>query len=366
MTQPEDSPAVAVVDRLLRTACARGASDLHLDPSADGVRVRLRCDGALQTVETLPAELAPRLVGRCKALAELLVYRSDVPQEGRVDAARSGVARELRVATYPTVSGERVAVRLDSRDGAPRRLAELGLDAGVVEALSLALAAPDGVVLVTGPSGSGKTTTLYSCLLHLLAQSEERALVSVEDPVERRIDGVVQTEVDAVAGLDFSGALRSLLRQDPDVILIGEVRDPETARIALKAGLTGHLVLATVHAKGAAEVFARMLDLGVEPFALTTTVRGVLSQRLLRRRCPCAGAGCGRCHGSGYSGRMPVAEWLPMHEPLRAAVLARADGEALEHAARQGGTSGLREVAARCVMRGETDTKEVERVLGRN
>lgn len=260
-----------------------------------------------------------------------------------------------------------MALRFEAPDGAPRSLAELGLDDRVREALTAAIEQPDGVILLTGPSGSGKTTTLYSCLRHLVDSGPERTIVTVEDPVERRIDGVVQTEVRAAAGLDFARALRSLLRQDPDVILVGEVRDRETAATALEAGLTGHLVASTVHAGSAAEVFARLLEMGVEPFVLTTTVRGVLAQRLLRRLCPadrCAGDACATCDGTGYSGRALLVEWLPMHTALRAAVLERRDGVALAAAARDCGFETLRAAADRMVAQGITDAEEVRRVLG--
>tara|TARA_R110002072_G_scaffold25443_4_gene85022 strand:+ start:36022 stop:37128 length:1107 start_codon:yes stop_codon:yes gene_type:complete len=361
-----DAPAVAIVERLLRTALDRGASDVHLDPGEHGVRVRMRRDGVLQTIETLPVELGQHIVGRCKALAELLVYRRDVPQEGRITAERSGLGCELRVATYPTLFGERVALRLDARGGSPRVLAELGLQDEVCAALQHAVSQPEGVVLLTGPSGSGKTTTLYSCLHHLVQNGPERTIVTVEDPVERRIEGIVQTEVDPVAGLGFARALRSLLRQDPDVLLVGEIRDHETASIALEAGLTGHLVASTLHAGSAAEVFARLLEMGVEPFVMTTTVRGVLAQRLLRRVCPddACGSECDQCHGTGYVGRQLVAEWLPMSPALRQAILARGDGEELAVAAANSGFRTLREAAEQLVALGVTDQQEVERVLG--
>lgn len=361
-----DTPAVAVVERLLSTALERGASDLHLDPGGDGVRVRVRCDGVLQTIETLPAELGEHIVGRCKALAELLVYRRDVPQEGRITAERSGLGCEMRVATYPTLFGERVAVRFDAPGGVSRTLADLGLDDDVYVAVTNTFAQPDGVVLLTGPSGSGKTTTLYSCLRHLQQNGPERTIVTVEDPVERRIDGIVQTETDNVAGLGFAAALRSLLRQDPDVLLVGEIRDRETAAIALEAGLTGHLVASTVHAGSAAEVFARLLEMGVEPFVLTTTVRGVLAQRLVRRVCGCApsAAECTRCHGTGYAGRQLVVEWLPMTKELRQAVLARGDGDQLAAAAAACGYPTLRESAEELIRCGITNAQEVDRVLG--
>jgi len=350
------SPAVEVVERLLRDARARGASDLHLDPRADGVEVTLRRDGVLEPVEVLPAALGPHVVGRLKALADLLAYRTDVPQEGRIGRERSGLGCEVRVATFPTVNGERVALRFDAPEGAPRSLDTLGLAGPILGRLSDALRQPDGVILLTGPSGSGKTTTLYSCLCELLQATPRRSLFTVEDPVERGIDGVTQTQVNPAAGLTFARALRSLLRQDPEVILVGEIRDRETAAIALEAGLTGHLVLSTVHAGTAPQVFARLLEMGVEPFVATTAVRGVLAQRLLRRRCD--------EDESGYAGRVLAAEWVGMKGPLRSAVLRRADGEELQRAAAQAGFPSLRDEALQLVERGLTDRAEVQRVLG--
>jgi type II secretory ATPase GspE/PulE/Tfp pilus assembly ATPase PilB-like protein len=344
------APAVIAVERLLAEASKRGASDLHLDPTEDGLEVSLRRDGVLERIETLPKDIGPRVVGRLKALAELLAYRTDVPQEGRI----AGPPAEARVAVFPTVLGERVAVRFDAEGGEPRRLAALGLPPDALEGLARALREPEGVLLLTGPAGSGKTTTLYSCLQELCAAEPRRSLFTLEDPVERRIKGVTQTQVNPAAGLTFARALRSLLRQDPDVILVGEIRDRETAAIALEAGLTGHLVLSTVHAGTAPQVFARLLEMGIEPFVATTAVRGVLAQRLLRRR-----------EEGGFRGRAVAAEWLPVTAPLRRAVLAKGDGEALERAARESGARSLRDAAMALVNQGITDESEVDRVLGR-
>jgi type II secretory ATPase GspE/PulE/Tfp pilus assembly ATPase PilB-like protein len=343
-------PVVAVVERLLAEARARGASDLHLDPAEDGVEVTVRRDGVLERVEALQRDLGPRVVGRLKALAGLLAYRTDVPQEGRI----AGPGGEARVATFPTLLGERVAVRFDAQECEPGPLPALDLPPDTLAALARAIREPDGVVLLTGPAGSGKTTTLYSCLRELCAETPRRSLFTLEDPVERRIRGVTQTQVNPAAGLTFARALRSLLRQDPDVILVGEIRDRETAAIALEAGLTGHLVLTTIHAGTAPQVFARLLEMGVEPFVATTAVRGVLAQRLLRRR-----------EEGGYRGRAVAAEWLPMAAELRRTVLARGDGDALERAARAAGCRSLRDAAMALVQQGITDQTEVDRVLGR-
>jgi type II secretory ATPase GspE/PulE/Tfp pilus assembly ATPase PilB-like protein len=342
--------ATEAVDRMLERARAIGASDLHLDPEESGLVVRARLDGALEVLERLPGALAAPIVGRLKSLADLLVYRTDVPQEGRIAAARSPTGLEVRVATYPALFGERVALRLDAPEAAALDLDGLGLSSALARSLKKAVEGREGAILLTGPSGSGKTTTLYACLRHLTAAREPRSIVTIEDPIERRIPGVTQTQVNPAAGLTFSRALRSLVRQDPEVILLGEVRDRETAAIALEAALTGHLVLSTIHAGTAPAVFARLLDMGVEPFVLTTAVRGVLGQRLLRRP-------AGR-------GRRLVGEWLPMSAGLRRAILARADGDALAEAAIGEGYRPLRDEAAALVAAGEARVEDVERALG--
>jgi len=358
------APAVDTVERLLLRARTLGASDLHLDPDDDGLAVSARRDGVLVPLDRVPPELASRIVGRLKSLADLLAYRSDVPQEGRIAAARSPTGGEIRVATYPTLLGERVALRFDTSESGARDLDALGLPTAALDGLRRALVQPDGVILLTGPAGSGKTTSLYAAVRRVASGTPPRSVVTVEDPVERRVPGVVQTQVSEAAGLDFPRALRSLLRQDPEVLLVGEIRDAETARVALEAGLTGHLVLSTVHAGTAARVFARLVDLGVEPFVVTTAVRGVLAQRLVRRRCPDCAGGCDRCAQTGYRGRRLVAEWLPMSPAIRAAVLARQDGDALATAAAADGFRSLRDEAAALVTAGETTQAEVDRVLG--
>jgi len=338
---PAPNEAVEVVTRLLRTAQARGASDLHLDPGEDGITVSLRRDGVLETLETLDAGLGPNLVGRLKALADLLAYRTDVPQEGRIPADRTEIGVEVRVATFPAIGGERVALRFDAHDGAPREIADLGLAPDTAAELTAAVERPEGLILLTGPSGSGKTTTLYSIVRHLARLTPRRSIVTIEDPVERRVAGITQTEVNRPAGLDFARALRSLLRQDPDVILIGEIRDAETAAIALEAGLTGHLVASTIHAGTGLQVYARLLEMGAEPFVIATAVKGVLAQRLLRKN---------------EGGRVLAAEWVPMTADLRASVM--------ERAVHEDGGESLRRAARELVEAGLTTDQEVTRVLG--
>ncbi len=351
MEHRSGSPAVAVVDRLLQTAWQQRASDLHLDPGQRGMVVRMRKDGAIRPLETLPAPLAPNIVGRLKAMADLLVYRTDVPQEGRIPVERSNLGAEVRITTYPTAYGERVSLRLVSHHEPLPGLDELGIQEPILSALVSTIEEPAGVLLLTGPSGSGKTTTLYACLKHLTHAERQRTIFTVEDPIERHVPGVTQTEVNDAVGVTFPAALRSILRQDPEVILIGEIRDSETAAIALEAGLTGHLVVSTVHAGSCALVFARLLEMGVEPFALTTVVRGVLNQRLARPANP-------------GSGRILLAEWLPMSKPLRAAILARADGDELRAVAAESGYATLADAASAAVEDGLITLEEVLHVLG--
>lgn len=360
---------IEIIDTLLRYASDLGASDLHLDPGEDGVEVRVRCDGALFPVTVLDTGLGATLVGRVKAMSDLPPFRKDVPQEGSILPAISGLAAPVRVATYPTLFGERIAFRLDCDRGCHRSLTALGLDEPVREALVNSLEQPNGVVLVAGPSGCGKTTTLYSCLQHLVSQPLLRTVLTIEDPIERRVRGVTQTQVDPLAGLTFARALRSVLRQDPDVILVGEVRDIETARVVMEAGLTGHLVASTVHAANAVQTLPRLLEMGIEPFVVTSALRGVMSQRLLRRKCPEAGCGAGpticvRCNGSGYLGQCLVSEWLPMSVALRDAILAHGDQSLLSDVARRNGFRSMRDEAEKLVGDGVTTHEEVRRMLG--
>ena len=348
------SPAVAPYGTCCAAPRRAGASDVHLEPSEGGVRVVVRQDGVLLAGRPAAPELGPRIVGRLKSLADLLAYRTDVPQEGRIPriAAAPGSSVASRRSPRCSASASRSAWTCPR----PVRVAfaDLGLPPGVEGAFVRALERPEGVLLLTGPSGSGKTTTLYAGLRHVAEQPVGRSVLTIEDPIERRVEGVSQTQIQPAQGFTYAKALRSLLRQDPDVILLGEIRDAETAQIALEAGLTGHLVATTIHAGTGPQVFTRLLEMGVEPFVLTSAVRGVLAQRLLRRS---DGAG-------GYDGRVLAAEWLPMGTRLRRAILDRSDAEALAEAARADGGLGLEDAARRLVSEGRTTTEEVARVLG--
>jgi type II secretory ATPase GspE/PulE/Tfp pilus assembly ATPase PilB-like protein len=372
------------VDLLLAAAREAGASDIHLQPGPEGLDVRWRLDGVLQPVALLPARLAPNVVARLKVLAELLTYRTDIPQEGRVRAAPAEV--EMRVSTFPTLHGERAAVRLFGGPGRFLRLADLGLPAEVGEAVERALDETSGAVILSGPAGSGKTTTIYACLREIVARTGgQRSLASLEDPIESAVPGVSQSQVNEAAGLTLEAGLRALLRQDPEVIAIGEIRDRTTAEIALQAALTGHLTLTTLHAGSACEVIGRLLDMGLEPYAIRSGLRVVVAQRLVRRLCddcaidaerpvqflglPVARArvavGCEHCGRTGYRGRMVLAELLlPEHGALGTAILERADVHRLEVLASEAGMVTRWRRACQAVAAGLTSPAEIRRVLG--
>lgn len=358
-----EHPTGAAVDALLARAWAWGASDVHVSPSADAFVVRFRLDGVLEEVARLPRERLPLLVQRIKVLAGLLTYRTDCAQDGRVTADPVAGRGELRVSVVPTLHGEKAVLRLmGDASGAPRDMEGLGWSDDARAALEAAIAGRHGLVVFSGPAGSGKTTAIYAALRALAAQG--RACASIEEPVEAALDGVDQTPVDRGAGLSFATALRAILRHDPEVIFVGEVRDRETAAIAAEAGLTGHLVLTTVHAGGAAEAVARLLDLGVEPFALASSLRRVFAQRLVRRRCPSCAAGCAACRGTGFLGRAPLVEHLALDPTLRDGVLARSSAADLEARAVRAGLVSLAERGRAAVAAGLTTEAELRRVLG--
>lgn len=366
--------ASRAVDAILHDAVRLSASDVHFEPTHRAVELRYRLDGVLQPAATLSRDLAPNLAARLKVLAELLTYRLDVPQEGGVRDAPARYGADMRVSTFPTVHGEKVVVRIFETVGPAFDLEQLGLQPDLLAALTRLLRERGGAVLLTGPSGSGKTTTIYACLRHLVrTEGGGRNLVTIEDPVEQVIEGVSQSQARPGGEFDFARGLRSLLRQDPEVIMIGEVRDRETAAIAVEAALTGHLVISTLHAGSACGVLSRLLDMGIEPYLLTSSLKAIVNQRLLRQLCESCrrpvdhvweAVGCSACAGTGYRGRVLLAELLTLDAPLRQAVLARGDTEALETAAARDDRPTLRAAAERAVTAGQTTFAEVERVLG--
>ncbi|MGE0710289.1 MAG: GspE/PulE family protein [Planctomycetota bacterium] len=358
-----DGPTAAAADELLAAAAAWGASDVHVSPEPSEFRVRFRLDGVLSEVARLPRERLPLLVQRIKVLAGLLTYRSDRPQDGRIGAEASPAGTEVRVAVLPTLHGEKAVLRLLGTSG-PRGLDELGWPRDAAAALGAALARPQGLLVFAGPAGSGKTTSIYAAL-RALAAAGQRACVTIEDPVEAALEGVDQTAVDRGAGLDFAAALRALLRHDPEVLFVGEVRDTETARTAVEAGLTGHLVLTTLHAGSACEALLRVRDLGVEAYALAAAAAAVFAQRLVRRSCAeCGAAGCALCRETGYRGRVPLVEHLAPTGALRDALLAGAGLSALEERARETGRLDLAAQGRALLAAGGTTAAELRRCLG--
>lgn len=383
--KPAHDPTYATdaADLLLKAALASGASDVHLHPTADGLDVRWRVDGVLHPVALLPAGASAKVVARLKVTADLLTYRNDVPQEGRIRQAPDGV--EMRLSTFPTLFGEKAVVRLFAGSGGYQRLDDLGLPDEIRETLRRVLAATSGAVVFSGPAGSGKTTTLYACLRELAATTQgRRSLATLEDPIEVAVAGVAQSQVNPGAGFTLEVGLRSILRQDPEVIAVGEIRDQTTAEVAFQASLTGHLVLSTFHAGSAAAVVGRLSDMGIEPYLLRSGLLAVVAQRLIRRLCGCARegddprdrlglaverfrlpVGCERCGGTGYRGRIVLAEMLvPEKNEIGRAILSRSDVARLEALAVEAGMTGLWERARRAVEDGLTAPTEVRRVLG--
>jgi general secretion pathway protein E len=383
---PQDGQyATRFVDLILAEGRRRTASDLHLQPTPEGLAVRFRVDGVLTPVGTFPPGVAANVVSRLKVLAELLTYRSDLPQEGRIRGAGISDDFEVRVSTFPTLHGERVVVRLFSGKARFRHLHDLQLPEEILARLRQLLAETSGAILITGPAGSGKTTTLYACLNELVDHAiVPRSIVTLEDPIEMAIPGVSQSQVNDAAGFNLATAVRSVLRQDPEVIMVGEIRDRATAEAALQASLTGQLVLSSFHAGSAAAAVRRLLDMGLEPYALRSGLLAILFQRLVRRLCDCsqpaAGdeaflglpvkqarvpVGCAICGGTGYRGRMVLAETLPLDDDrLGQAILRRGELATLEARASAAGMIDRWSRAAVAVESGATSPAEIRRVLG--
>ncbi len=359
-----------LVDIVLDDALRRSASDVHFEPTPRGLEVRFRLDGVLHTLAWIDRALAVNIVARLKVLAELLTYRLDVPQEGSYRRQQA----DMRVSTFPTIQGEKVVVRIFLGTRQVLDLEQLGLDPEVLAALLDLMRERTGAIFLTGPSGSGKTTTIYACLRYLVqAEQRSRHIVTIEDPVEQALDGVSQAQARPGTEFDFARGLRSLLRQDPEVMMIGEVRDRETAAIAVEAALTGHLVFTTLHTGSACGVINRLMEMGIEPYLLTSSLRGILNQRLVRQLCPeCRqpaevgfrAVGCPRCAGTGYQGRRLLAELLVLDATLRQAILARSDTEALETAASLTGRQTIWHAADRAIREGFTSSAEILRILG--
>lgn len=371
------------IDFLLKEARQAGASDVHFTVDVSEMHVLWRIDGVLQRVATFPRSLASNFIARLKVLAELLTYRTDVPQEGRLRESIGDV--EMRLSTFPTLYGEKGVVRLFATSDQFRWTNDLGLTEDVRSSLLRLLHETSGAILITGPAGSGKTTSAYACLRELQRESGEgKSLVTLEDPIETVLPGVSQSPVNRTAGFDYATGLRSLMRQDPDVILVGEIRDRETAETVFQACLTGHLVLSTFHAGSATQAVSRLADMGIEPYLIRTGLRAIISQRLFRRLCTCAvwseqdsdkygfaadrvriPVGCEQCGGTGYRGRLLLAELLqPDMKDVGRAILERKEATEIETLAQKSGFLSIRQRALSAVIAGQTSSIEVRRILG--
>ena len=384
-----EAPVVRLVNRLIHRAIEARASDIHIEPFERSLKVRYRIDGVLKDIRAPAAHLTAAVISRIKLMASMNIAERRLPQDGRIRHRVQGKVVDLRASTTPTAHGESVVLRILDRERVTLDLGQLGLGGDLERGLRKVLKRPHGMVLVTGPTGSGKTTTLYAALQSL--NRPDRKLITVEDPVEYQLEGINQIQVKPRIGLDFANALRSIVRQDPDIVMIGEMRDTETARIAVQSALTGHLVFSTLHTNDASSCVTRLLDMGVEDYLLTATLNAVLAQRLARRLCEgCKAAyrpepalvhrlrldalanepdiqvwrpvGCPRCEHTGYLGRIPVAELLLLSEPIRAAVMNREEAATLRRLAVDGGMHTMRHNGLRKALAGLTSVEEITRI----
>jgi general secretion pathway protein E len=365
-----DAPIIRMLNALLTQAAKDGASDIHIEPYERSSSVRFRVDGTLREVVQPNRALHAALISRLKIMAELDIAEKRLPQDGRISLRIGGRAIDVRVSTLPSAHGERAVLRLLDKTESKFTLEALGMSGAVLSAFNRLVHQPHGIVLVTGPTGSGKTTTLYASLGRI--DTAGTNILTVEDPVEYELPGIGQTQVNAKIDLTFGKALRAILRQDPDVIMIGEIRDFETAQIAIQASLTGHLVLATLHTNDAPSAITRLIDMGVEPYLLSSSLLGAQAQRLVRKLCPLCKrqdgdgrwhpVGCDACSRSGYKGRTGVYELMVVDDPLRALIHNRAAETELFSAARAHGFVPMREDGERLVAEGITSLEEVLRV----
>ncbi len=357
----DDAPIIRMLNALLTQAARDGASDIHIEPYERHSSVRFRVDGTLREVVQPNRALHAALISRLKIMAELDIAEKRLPQDGRISLRLGSRAVDVRVSTLPSAHGERAVLRLLDKSEARLTLEAVGMQGQVLQQVDQLIGQPHGILLVTGPTGSGKTTSLYAALQRLDATRNN--IMTVEDPIEYELSGVGQTQVNAKIDLTFAKALRAILRQDPDVIMIGEIRDFETAQIAIQASLTGHLVLATLHTNDAASAVTRLTDMGVEPFLLSSSLLGVLAQRLVRKRCiACAGEGCEHCGHTGYAGRTGIFELLVASDEIRSHIHNRAAEAQLRSVALQQGMVLMRDDGQRLVDAGITSAQELLRV----
>lgn len=381
-----DSPVVRLVNQIISSAVTMKASDIHIDPQEHQVAIRFRIDGKLQTERILPKHMQPMLLARIKIMGNLNITESRVPQDGRIKVTIDFRPIDLRLSTLPTVFGEKVVMRILDLSSSLNDLAKLGFGETNLQRFQQEIEKPNGIILISGPTGSGKSSTLYAALNRL--NGEEVNIITIEDPVEYQLEGINQIQVNANVGLTFAAGLRSILRQDPDIVMVGEIRDKETVEIAIRASLTGHLVLSTIHTNDSVASISRLLDMGVEPFLLTASLNAVVAQRLIRRVCRDCGAqepasarekelfrrrgktietvnrgqGCPACNMTGYRGRIAIHEVLIINAEMREAINAEASPTVLRDIAERNATVFLVDDGLEKVQQGITTTEEVLRV----
>ena len=383
-----ESPVIRMLNVMLTEAIQQGASDIHFEPMENGLGVRYRIDGVLQPRHAPPKEFQSQLITRIKVLARLDIAEHRLPQDGRIKLNMGGRQIDFRVSTVPVVFGERIVLRILDKGNVLVGLNHIGMPVGMLAPFLKLINLSEGIVLVTGPTGSGKTTTLYSALSEV--NNSEMNIMTIEDPPEYKLQGMAQIGVNPKIHLTFATGLRHILRQDPDIIMIGEIRDKETAEIAIQASLTGHLVLSTLHTNDAPSALTRLVDMGIEPYLLTSSVVGILAQRLVRMICPqcrihyipadqelkeleiersalidghlCKGQGCAHCFGSGFKGRHGIYELLPVTSMIKRQLLQSPDALELQRVAASSGMASLRQSGALLVIQGLTSTSEVLRV----
>lgn len=383
----DDAPIIRYVNAIIFKASSERASDVHIEPYEDKLKVRFRVDGVLQDIASEDKSFQAAIISRVKIMAGLNIAEKRLPQDGRIGLKIAGKDVDIRVSTVPTQFGERIVMRLLDKTGAVLDIAQLGVEKRNLDSMLKLLSKPNGIILVTGPTGSGKTTTLYACLTNI--NKPDLNILTVEDPIEYQLDGIGQMQVNPKIDFTFASGLRAILRQDPDVVMVGEIRDTETAEIAIQASLTGHLVLSTLHTNDSAGAISRLLDMGVEPFLVSSSLLAVLAQRLVRRLCPkCrvpyeisdeelvelslqpseikerlayrpGGTNCPTCQGSGYTGRLGIHELLIIDDPVRTQILQRADSNSIKNSAIKRGFATLRADGGRKVLAGLTSVEEV-------
>jgi type II secretory ATPase GspE/PulE/Tfp pilus assembly ATPase PilB-like protein len=386
-----DIDVVRLVDCVIIDAVRAGASDIHIEPWESSIAVRVRLSGVLNELVHLPSDLLPKITGRLKVMANLIGHETQLPQEGRANTFPEAGNVVLRVSTFPTVRGEKTVIRIFDPTNRAFNLEALGMEDDTIATLKTLLTKPTGLLLMTGPTGSGKTTAIYASLYHIIERAGPSiSVATVEDPVEFNLPLIAQSQCNVARDYTYPIALRSLMRQDPQVIMIGEIRDAETAHIAVQAGLTGHLVISTIHSGSTAGVFARLINMGIEPFLLSSSIAGVLGMRLIRKNCPvCAepyqpeeavlrslpeelretgqfrrGVGCTACSHTGFSGRATVMETLLVDEVMRDAIMQKMATRKLQEVAVGQGMETLWHAGLKRVLRGETTLEEVLRVIG--